>query len=511
MSIVAVDFGTSNTVVCLENRARGTPETLVFPFSAHYPGGPPLVPSAVYIDSRGEALIGRPAAAATDKSRLFRGFKRDLSQEFEPSPRLVDGASYTSARVGEIFLDRLYAALNAQGVLPSQLILSAPVGAYEHYLNWLREACFRLALPEPLVVDESTAAALGYAIEAPGALVLVVDLGGGTLDLSLVRTSPLPTGAREQRAEVIAKSDRPWGCGGADIDQWIAEDYLDRAGLTRRSIGETAWQNLLLVAEAVKIRLSAQRFAAESWFDEQSFETHELRLDRDGLEAILERQQLLDRLREAVDEVLDQAYGRGVAKKEIAHVVLVGGTGLIPAVRKQLIGLFGREKVRFGKPFEAVAHGALTLARYGAVEDHLRHTYALRHWNPYAKAYEYLPLFTGGTPYPVAGEPILLQANAAGQKEVSLVLGELSAGTTTEVYEDAAGMLRTRPGSADGSFRPLGKRNQVNFTLDPPGVAGVDRLEVRFAVDGTRTLRVTVRDLSTGRLLVDEQPAGRLK
>ncbi len=85
----------------------------------------------------------------------------------------------------------------------------------------------------------------------------------------------------------------------------------------------------------------------------------------------------------------------------------------------------------------------------------------------------------------MTGEPILLQANAAGQTEVSLVLGELSAGTTTEVYEAATGMLRTRTGSADGSFRPLGKRNQANFTLEPAGVAGVERLEVRFAVDGT--------------------------
>ncbi|MBW4697565.1 MAG: Hsp70 family protein [Aphanocapsa lilacina HA4352-LM1] len=166
------------------------------------------------------------------------------------------------------------------------------------------------------------------------------------------------------------------GVAGARISiTWIAEDYLDRAGLTRRSVGETAWQNLILMAESAKIRLSTQSFAAESWFDEQSFETHELRLDRDGLEAILERQQLLDRLREAGDEVLDQAYSRGVTKKEIAYVVLMGGTSLIPAVRKQLVSLFGRGKVRFGKPFEAVAHGALTLARYGAVEDHLRHTY----------------------------------------------------------------------------------------------------------------------------------------
>lgn len=90
------------------------------------------------------------------------------------------------------------------------------------------------------------------------------------------------------------------------------------------------------------------------------------------------------------------------------------------------------------------------------------------------------------------------------------MVGELSSEATTEVYEDAAGMLRTRAGSADSSFRPLGKRNQVNFVLDPPGTAGVDRLEVLFTVDQARTLRATVRDLSTDALLVDAQPVGRL-
>ncbi|UFP95957.1 hypothetical protein [Gloeobacter morelensis] len=53
----------------------------------------------------------------------------------------------------------------------------------------------------------------------------------------------------------------------------------------------------------------------------------------------------------------------------------------------------------------------------------------------------------------------------------------------------------------------LGKRNPVHFTLDPPGVAGVDRLEVRFVVDSTGALRVTVRDLSIGRPTEISAPA----
>lgn len=415
MSTVAIDFGTSNTVVCIENQVKKTAETLVFPFSLSYQGGPALVPSLIYVEAGGSVCIGRDAAQKSNRTRLFQGFKRELSQEFTPSPRWIDNVEYGPETVAELFLRELIAAIGQQQIVPSQLIASAPVGAYERYLRWLREVCVRFKLPEPVVVDEPTAAALGYAIDEPGALVLVIDLGGGTLDLALVRTSKLRPGERAYRAEVLAKSDRPWGCGGVDIDQWIAEDYLTRRGFSRAQVETSAWQNLLLVAEAVKIRLSTHREARESWLDEESFETFEVHLDRERFEAILEHNLLLERLREAIDEVLDQAYGKGIAKKAIQHVLLVGGTSLIPAVQKLVTGYFGRERVHFGRPFEAVAHGALSLAHYSSLDDLLRHTYALRHWNPYARHYEYLPIFASGTSYPATAEPVLLQANASGQ------------------------------------------------------------------------------------------------
>lgn len=57
------------------------------------------------------------------------------------------------------------------------------------------------------IVDESTAAAVGYAVKRPGSLVLVADFGGGTLDLSLVRTVSITSEQQAVRAEVIAKSD----------------------------------------------------------------------------------------------------------------------------------------------------------------------------------------------------------------------------------------------------------------------------------------------------------------
>jgi hypothetical protein len=57
---------------------------------------------------------------------------------------------------------------------------------------------------------------------------------------------------------------------------------------------------------------------------------------------------------------------------------------------------FGRNKVKLDKPFEAVAHGALALGELVEVEDYLRHSYAIRLWEPYARQYSYFTLFDKG-------------------------------------------------------------------------------------------------------------------
>jgi molecular chaperone DnaK (HSP70) len=119
------------------------------------------------------------------------------------------------------------------------------------------------------LVDESTAAALGYAVKRPGSVVLVVDFGGGTLDLSLIRTVAANSTKKVLRAEVLAKSDAY--VGGVDIDVWIVEHYLRQINSSREEVKEIGWQNLLEVAEKLKIRLSSAVEATESWFDDENF------------------------------------------------------------------------------------------------------------------------------------------------------------------------------------------------------------------------------------------------
>ncbi|HBE34604.1 MAG TPA: molecular chaperone DnaK, partial [Cyanobacteria bacterium UBA11368] len=437
--IIAIDFGTSNTVVSTLDPVTQTPRTLRFDEISRLfetPGGSvSVVPTLVYVQKDKIAfgeIVRSQRLSSTQTERFFQAFKRDLAADFQPPPRQIDGNSYSAEYVSELFLTEIWQQLSSEQINPDKVIFTVPVGAFERYLDWFRDVAEKLGVTEVQIVDESTAAALGYAVNRPGSVVLVVDFGGGTLDLSLVRTAAATGGKKVLKAEVIAKSDAY--VGGVDIDVWIVEHYLRKIDSSRSEIKEIGWQNLLEIAEKLKIQLSTAQEASESWFDDENFIAHDVSLNRDELEEILENQQLLEQLREALDEVLAIAYSKGVAKSDIELVAMVGGSCLIPAVQQLIISYFGKSRVQVGKPFEAIAHGALSLPQIVEVEDYLRHGYAIRLWEPQIKTYSYFPLFEKGTKYPCkSDESVTLQTAIDGQREIRLDIGEVADISQAEV------------------------------------------------------------------------------
>ncbi len=517
MTTVAIDFGTSNTVVSLLEPDTKAPKTLRFNqisrlFRQTTAGGEvrevPVVPTLLFVKEPEQIVVGEPVRSQrlglSQPHRLFKGFKRDLAADFQPPPRQIGDRSYSAEAVSEVFLQTIWQQLLLAQVQPDQVIFTVPVGAFERYLDWFRNFAERLGASKVQIIDESTAAALGYAVQRPGSVVLVVDFGGGTLDLSVVRTVTASSSQNALSAQVIAKSDAY--VGGEDIDTWIVEDYLRKLGSSRTDVGEVGWQNLLEIAERLKIRLSRENEAKESWLDEETFTSYDLQLSRDDLEETLENQQLLEQLRGALDEVLRIALTKGIGKGEIEQVLLVGGSCLIPAVQQLIISYFGRGKVQLDKPFDAVAHGALALTQLVEVEDYLRHSYAIRLWEPFAKVYSYFPLFEQGIKYPCQRpEPLTLQVATDGQKEIRLDIGEVAQATQAEVTYDAQGRMTSSQLRKQEDYRSLESHHQQVCVahLDPPGEVGVDRISVQFEVDGQRTLLATVKDLLTGRVLVE--------
>ncbi|MEH2255267.1 Hsp70 family protein [Nostoc sp.] len=214
------------------------------------------------------------------------------------------------------------------------------------------------------------------------------------------------------------------------------------------------------------------------------------------------------------EELLAIALAKGISKSTIEQVLLVGGTCQIPAVQQLVVSYFGRQKVKLDKPFEAVAHGALALSEMAAVDDYLHHSYAIRLWEPHSKSYCYLTLIEKGAKYPGArSEALTLQVATEGQREIRLDIGEVAEVSQAEVYYDPQGRMTSSQLVKQDSYRSLEIHHQQVCVahIKLPGQTGIDRIQVQFEVNEQRVLVVIVKDLLTGKILVDRGASAKLK
>jgi molecular chaperone DnaK (HSP70) len=157
MTAIAIDFGTSNTVVSLLEPDTQAPKTLRFPglsrvFKLTTQSGDvqdvPVVPTLVFVKDAETLLLGEQVRSQrlglAQPERLFKAFKRDLVADFQPPARQLDGQSYSAESVSEQFLQVIWQQLQQQQIQPTQAIFTVPIGAFERYLGWFRELAARL-------------------------------------------------------------------------------------------------------------------------------------------------------------------------------------------------------------------------------------------------------------------------------------------------------------------------------------------------------------------------------
>ncbi|NJL01256.1 MAG: Hsp70 family protein [Spirulinaceae cyanobacterium SM2_1_0] len=522
---IAIDFGTSNTVISRWNAATQQAETVNLPGLAQLVGdSPPLVPSLLYLEDAqagrvlvGQAVRDRGLDLANDR-RCFRGFKRGIGAAVQGFLPTLDGQTLSFEQLGSWFLQTLLAAI-APTATEDSLILTVPVDSFEAYRLWLSQACQAFPADTVRLLDEPTAAALGYGT-ADRDLLLVVDFGGGTVDLSLVqlnastqamKTKPLgfilKWGANNlgdspaqkiQTARVLAKAGQ--NLGGNDIDNWLVDYFAREQGLPKTSL-------LTRLAERLKLKLSVQPTATEVYFNDETLESYELALTRDRFQQLLTEQRFFDQLDDLMTAVLQRSRLQGIAVQDIDAVLLVGGTTQIPAVQDWVRRYFPAEKVRAEQPFTAIATGALQLAQGFEVKDFLYHSYGVRYWNRREQCHSWQPLVKAGQPYPMP-EPVelVLGASVDNQPQIELIIGELGAETgATEVFFDGDRLVTRAVGSGQTAVQPLNDREGARALaeLSPPGSPGRDRLKLQFWVDPERYLRVNVEDLLTQRALLE--------
>lgn len=520
----AIDFGTSNTVVARVN-SQGDVETVKLPgLSSLLADNPPLIPSLVYMQNakQQEALIGQEVIdrgfdIATNQ-RFFRGFKRAIGN---PTPGFVpelDDIAVNFETVGTCFLQKIIAQLPEL----ESLIFTVPVDSFEPYRQWLGNICEKLGVKQVRLLDEPTAAALGYGLSSGDETLLVIDFGGGTLDLALVKLNSTQTAGKDaktksplgfllkwgertisnskqnsQIAKVIAKVGE--NLGGLDIDNWLVDYFHTSQGLPKNSL-------ITRLAERVKISLSNSDRASEVFFDDKTFNSYELELDRTQFGNILKRNNFFARLDRALEKVSQQAKRQGTELSDVDAVLLVGGTAQIPAVRDWVAQNFPAEKMRASKPFEAIAHGALSLG--WQLKDFLYHSYGVRYWDKRYQRHGWHMIIKSGQPYPSTVE-IVLGASVPNQPSIELVIGELSE-TNVEVYFEGDRLVTRSIDKQQLAAQALNEKASTVAQLNPLGSPGSDRIKVIFRIDEQRTLRITVEDLLSDQTLLENQAVVQL-
>ena len=505
---LAIDLGSSTTVVAWQERGAA-PRLLALP--PYSDDDPCVVPSLLWLAEPGHQrpLIGRQVLdagrAEAESPGLVRDFKRRIGAG--AGSERAAGAWLSPEEAGALLLHRLWEALPA-GLEPERLVLTAPIEAYRGYRSWLQQVSRSLPVPELALVDEPTAAAIGAGLAA-GSRVLVVDVGGGTIDLSLValeggegRAAPIAqllrfagrdlerSGQTLRCARVIGKAGL--ALGGRDIDRWIA------AELRPELPAEGA---LLQAAERLKIQLSRESRGLQVWSPAPG-RIEELRLERERFDQLLRDRGLLSQLDGLLESVLAAARREGLGRDAIDAVLPVGGGSRLPLLQAWLAERCAGLPLHGERPVEAVALGALALTPGVRLRDVLARGVSLRCWDQRSGRHHWHPLFVAGQSWPTeAPLELVLACSHDGQERMELVLGEpLPEERAEVVFVDGLPQLRQRQAGAC-RVEPWSQQPEA-IALRAPGSAGQDRLRLAFGIDAEGQLTLRVRDVA------DAEPPG---
>lgn len=524
---MAVDFGTSNTVVTLWNETAREGRPLHIPDFGRQQqqGGETIsvVPSLIHYADDNRRWIGNQVLqkGLYHSNHTFRWMKRYISNR---SPYRVrwDGKDITPFTAGQDFLSTVLLIAGQEiGIGEEEIGLSAPVEAYEHYENWLATVAESAGMPRFRIIDEPSAAALGYGAHIqPGSTYLIFDFGGGTLHASVVLMEPEEQCTSGRRCRVLGKAGM--SIGGTSIDSWLFQEVLR---LNERHDSEEDIRRisnaLLVECERVKEELSFAPEADLTVVNPDTGAVISAEFTTSSFEEILDRQELFTRINQTVRLALKDAAERGFNEDAIQSVLMVGGSSQIPSVQRTLRQMFGRERVHANRPLDAVARGAAAFVAGVDFYDHIQHDYAIRFVNQNKGEYDYRVLVERGTAYPTEQPVARLTIKAAydGQQQLGITIFEIGQqykkiGQPVELVFDPGGAARLQQLTAheeeQRSLFWMNEKSPTFLVAEPPAAQGEARFEVEFHIDENKRLVINARDLKSGQLTHQHYPVVKL-
>ena len=487
--IIGIDLGTTNSCVSVFEGG----EAVVISNSE----GKRTTPSVVGFEKTGERKVGDAAKrqAITNPKNTVYSIKRFMGEKFDECkgeidrvtydvvneggmPRVdIEGRKYTPQEISAIILQKMKkSAEDYLGTEVTDAVITVPAYFSDSQRQATKEAGQIAGLNVQRIINEPTAAALAYGVDKADKdmKVAVFDLGGGTFDISIL---DFGGGVFE-----VLSTNGDTHLGGDDFDQaivdWLVDEFKKEFGgdLTSDSM---AMQRLREAAEKAKCELSTTTSSEINLPYIMPVNGEPKHLVKTLTRAKFE--QLVDGLIKRCAIPCEKAIADAkIDVKDIAEVILVGGSSRIPAVQAKVKEIFGREPSKAVNPDEAVSLGAAVQGAVLNKEDGV-------------------------------GEIVLLDVTplTLGIETMGGVMTKLIDANTTipcrksEVFSTAADnqtevtihvLQGERPMAADN--KSIGR---FNLTGIIPAKRGIPQIEVSFDIDANGILTVSAKDKATGR------------
>jgi molecular chaperone DnaK len=343
--IIGIDFGTSNSKAAV---LLGE-QFIIIPSVEGVPLNGKMVPSIVAFTKDGQILVGEPARrqAISNPEGTVASVKRKMGINHK---YIVNNKEYIPQQISAFILQKIKKDTEAfLGEKVKKVVIAVPTHFNNNQRTAMKDAGKIAGLDVIRLVSESTAAAMAYGLyESISQKIMVFDLGGGKLDITIMN---IGGGVFE-----VCSTSGDSSIGGEDMDNvildWIIDDIKKREGIDLRT-DEMIIQWIREAAQKAKIDLSTLQ---ETNID-LSYITGQKDLSRKLTREKLEHlNPIIKRCLHAVNQALGGAH---ITKQDINKVIMVGGLNHMPIIREFINNYFGVDKVvRRVDPMEYVAIGA---------------------------------------------------------------------------------------------------------------------------------------------------------
>ena len=468
--IIGIDLGTSNSAAAVVISGKPT----VIPSAEGVSIGGKAFPSYVAFTKEGDLLVGEPAKrqALLNPEGTIYAAKRKMGTDHKFK---VKNKEYTPQQISAFILQKIKRDAEAfLGEEVKEAVITVPAYFDDNQRQATKDAGLIAGLEVKRIINEPTAASLAYGIDKlnESQKILVFDLGGGTLDVTIMDFG-------EGVFEVVSTSGDTH-LGGTDMDEaiikYLLDDFKSKEGVDL-SKDKNAYIRLKDAAEKAKIELSSTATTEINLpyiTANQDGPKHlQLNMSRSKLEELINP--IVEKCKAPIENALK---GGKLSKGDVTKIILVGGPTRIPLVRKFVEDFFGRKVEGGVDPMECVAIGA---SIQGAVLSGEIKDIVLLDVTPLTLGIETL----GGVATP------LIQANTTiptKKSQIFTTAGDMQTAVTIHVVQGERAM------AADNVS--LGMFNLVGI---PPAARGIPQIEVTFDIDANGILNVSATDKGSGK------------